>query len=53
MAKKVLYLTTDYTDFLPWTNADFLPRITGGGRQKLFLTPVYGVRGQAGIAGLG
>jgi len=37
-SKKVFICALTNTDFLPWTNADFLPRITGGGRQKLFLT---------------
>jgi len=32
MTKKVLYLALTNTDFLPRTNADFLLRITGGGR---------------------
>jgi len=28
------------TDFLPQTNADFLLRITGGGRKKWFLAGI-------------
>ena len=41
--KKGLFLALTNTDFSPRTNADFLSRIKGDGRKKLFLPASAGL----------